>query len=957
MKNKIIFLFTLLFLLFVKPSYSLEDFNGYLNKELIEICECSDYYNKITIKNIGDELSNYKIDVEGALKENVVLSKKAFSLSPNEMTDINYALAKTCGKIGKYELVFDIISQSIVKRMSVPVSIKKCININLATKKNVEIICPCALVKYQLELKNIGNFSENYLINVNRPFKKWSKLKVKEITLAPGQETILDFYLRPDCAVYGNYSAVFKVTAEKTNLAAKMPLYLYILPCYDYNITLGDYYTVKEEAFLFKEYYGDYELCEKEEKIIPVLIENKAPIPNKYYLTLEADDWAKLERGKAIINAKNSTIVHLVVKPPEKLRENYTFLLEARTHWGNLKQKREFNVSVDWYYTPFIKTDRINVNYTKSTKQIEIQNQGVKEADYSFEIIEKPEWARVEPLNITVLPNETKVIKLISEPSEEIKQGNYNLVINTTAQNNVGYEHLIIIQLKKKSILGKAYDYLKQKIIFVYEKIKGLAKDYVWYLLLGLAGLIVLIVFLSLIRKTFIKRKERKEEEEIEEEVKEVVEKEEPKVRKPKIRLWKYLAVFIILIILFIFSYTLIPEVFKGNFTAITTIYPGYPKEEINITEVPVEEPEELPTLKEKICSYGKSLTELLKSYSYYIGFGILVLIFLIIVIRFVRKKRHEELEIKEKIKEKPIKEKKEEIKKIVKKKKKKKTDFYYILKILLLALVAAIFIFAISYFRNYFLFFINYIIGGVAALVLLILIATLSKKKKIRKQFKKKWKSYFLILILILILFGIYFSYKNKYYEMPYNKTKEWVFELLKIKNITYVPLIENISEEEKEVVGPELEEVAEEIEEGIVISWEQNSERMLDLKQYFHDPDNDILYFSSSQLENISVEINEEGIVILKPKGNWYGTEKVVFTADDNKGGVIESDEILLVVEKTDKSFLEKIKDINLITKTKNFLSIYSVYIVSGLIILVIVLFFLRRGEKKNKKKKNYK
>ena len=60
-KRKIILLFALLLL--VNISYSLEDFNGYLNKELIEICECSDYSNVITIENIGDEPSNYKIAV------------------------------------------------------------------------------------------------------------------------------------------------------------------------------------------------------------------------------------------------------------------------------------------------------------------------------------------------------------------------------------------------------------------------------------------------------------------------------------------------------------------------------------------------------------------------------------------------------------------------------------------------------------------------------------------------------------------------------------------------------------------------------------------------------------------------------------------------------------------------------------------------------------------------------
>jgi len=861
--------------------------------------------------------------------------------------------------------------------MSVPISIKKCMNIELKTKKNVETICPCALVKYQLELKNTGSFTENYLVGINKPFKKWAKLAAEKITLAPGQETILDFYVRPGCGVYGNYSSIFKIIAEKTNLAAKMPLYLFILPCYDYEIVPGHYYpTDEDDVFLFREHHKDYELCEKEERTIPILIENKAPIPNRYDLKLRATKWAELEKTKIIINAENSTIVDLITKIPENLKENYTFMVEVETYWGAIKQKKEFNVSVDLCYTPFIKTDQTTVNYTSSTRQIEIQNLGSKKADYYFEIIEKPDWVNVEQLNITLLPNETKTINLISEPAEEIRQGNYNLVINTTAQNGVDYEDVIVIKLRKKGVLSKAY-----------EKTKELVKDYIWYFLGGVAGLVVLLVVIFLIRRTLIERKElRKIEEKKEPEIKEEV-KEKPKkeIKKPKTRLWKYLAAFVVvLLVLFAFSYTLIPEVFKGNFTAITTLYPGYSEEEINVTEVPVEEPEAevlnataprlkpvLIKIKEKTYTYGKGLVNILKSYSYYIGFGILALILLMIIIRFVRKKKHEEAGIEEKIKEKPLKEKKKEVKKAAKKKVKKKTGFYHILKILLLALVAAILIFAISYFRNYIMYFVNYIIAGVAALVLLILIITLSKNKKAKKHFKKKWKSYFLVLVLILFLFGIYMSYKNKYYEGPYNKTKEWFSEVnSKLKNMTFVPLVENVTEEieeeeeikeieEEEIVEEEIgEEVIEEEEkpveeiEGAVISWDQNSDYTLDLKNYFHDPDNDKLYFSSSALKNIEIEVNDEGIAVMNPRKNWYGREKVIFTADDNKGGIVKSDEITLVVkEAEDQTYLT-----DLLAKTKIFFSLYSYYIVTGIVVLVAALFLLRifEGKDNNKNKR---
>lgn len=1069
----------LMFLLFISFSYALEDFNGYLNTQSIEICKCSDYQDSITIENIGDEFSSYGIVLQGELKEKTKLSRQAFSLAPGEKIDVNYAVSDSCGLGESYELIFDITPVSgIAKRMAVPVLIKKCQNIELTTKKNTIAICPCSQVKYQLELKNPGDFSETYSIDVSKPFEKWSKLTVKEIILAAGQKTTLDFYLRPGCEVYGNYSSVFKVTSKKTKLTAKMPLHLFISPCYEFNITLGDYYFDKEENIsLFKERKGTYDLCEKKPKTMPILIENNAPIPNRFDINFKGEDWLNLEGERVIVKARNSTIIDLIAEPPEKLNENYTFSIEVETYWGDLKQTKEFNVSVRWCYPPFIETKRLNINYTQSINKITVQNQGTNNAKYYFNIMEKPDWISIGPENITINSHKNKSIEIVSEPSEDIKQGKYNLIINTTAgKTGPGYEHSIVIKLDKKGFIGKSYDYLKEKIAFAYGKTKEYLISYTWYLLGGLAGLIVLLILVSLARKAVKRRKKPKPKLPAEKEKKEIKKAEKELKKKEKIKInfhfilkiillvlavavlgyavfyfriyipyfiwyviaglsvlilavliilalrskktrkhfkknwWIYILCLIIIAALFLLSYNIMPGMMEGNFSTDFTAITAYSGnlfgagEQDNVTEsaevhevaevpevVEIQEITEVPEepaaelvnvseetppawadLKEKLFSCGNFL----KQYSYYIGFAILALVLLFLLIRFAARGKKEDIEAKYvEIKKQPKEKKQKEIKK-AEKKAKKDIDYHFILKVLLWVLVIFALIFAMSYFKNYVIFFIWYIFAGLFALTLIIY---LLKSKSIKKHFKKRWKLYLLFLILLVIFFGVYFCYQNKYYERPYIATKTWALSFIAGFYVSDAETaepeelkeeeIESEEKPEEEIIEEEPEEQIEEIieeeveeeiteEKGFIISWEQDSNYVLDLNEYFQDPDNDKLYFRSSRLDNILVDIDDDGLAALKPNDGWHGSEKVVFTADDGKGGIIKSEGINLVVKETGEIVFDGQKDAGFIAKSKNLLIDYLYYIIAGFVILFIAFFFLRdKKEEKNKSNKNNK
>ena len=80
---------------------------------------------------------------------------------------------------------------------------------------------------------------------------------------------------------------------------------------------------------------------------------------------------------------------------------------------------------------------------------------------------------------------------------------------------------------------------------------------------------------------------------------------------------------------------------------------------------------------------------------------------------------------------------------------------------------------------------------------------------------------------------------------------------------------------------------------------SWQEDSYTTLNLSEYFLDPDGDTLNYNSTSPDNITLSVdNEDGIVIIKPDINWYGTGSITFYASDPLGENTSSNTVILTV-----------------------------------------------------------
>ncbi len=124
------------------------------------------------------------------------------------------------------------------------------------------------------------------------------------------------------------------------------------------------------------------------------------------------------------------------------------------------------------------------------------------------------------------------------------------------------------------------------------------------------------------------------------------------------------------------------------------------------------------------------------------------------------------------------------------------------------------------------------------------------------------------------------------------------------------------------------------------------KNQKLTINLNYIFKDPDNDFLKFNFTQSENLNITITDYSALIIIPKKDWYGIEKIELFADDGKTATSSGIINVIVLNR------EPIKELTLMEK----ISYYKYFILAGLLVLVpfVILAVAMVSRKRRRKSK---
>ena len=296
--------------------------NGY------EACEEVKKIIPILIENKEDYGNIYDISLIG--EEWSKLNANEFPLEGKQKGILLLILEPPKGSEREYKLRLDAITRlgQLKKSADIDLKVEKCYALSLDIKKERDSLCGEDKKEYDVEIKNDGKFAETLDLSIEGPgfisFENITALK-----LNTNQQKTISLEANPSAADSGNFNV--KVTASNDKIKAEDAINLDVTEknaCYRANIEFKD--TIKN-------YYAH--------EVFPVYIFNDGIREAAYKLSLEGPSWASITPNNLQLNPKQRGNVNLDLNPEEDASEGYySIIIKAESN--NEAYSKTINVSL-----------------------------------------------------------------------------------------------------------------------------------------------------------------------------------------------------------------------------------------------------------------------------------------------------------------------------------------------------------------------------------------------------------------------------------------------------------------------------------------------------------------------------------------------------------------------------------------------------------------------------------
>jgi len=218
----------LCFLIILSSSaFAAVDFTATTSQATVDTFACEQKTIPVAVTNTGDITASYAVFFDGDAKK-WVSPVETFTLVPGASKEIELALDIPCRAFGDYSLGTIIATADVEKELVQNISVSKAINIGLSPVVWKQSINPCETAQFEIELANLGTFTEQYSLAVSSPLKN-TTLDNSAVELVAGQNKTIAVKATPEnCLQHGNYTLTLSAETNKTGLFAEIDLSLEI---------------------------------------------------------------------------------------------------------------------------------------------------------------------------------------------------------------------------------------------------------------------------------------------------------------------------------------------------------------------------------------------------------------------------------------------------------------------------------------------------------------------------------------------------------------------------------------------------------------------------------------------------------------------------------------------------------------------------------------------------------
>ena len=136
-----------------------EDFEVTVKSEAIDICKCVQGETSFKVKNTGDMVSFYYIELEGPAAEWVTILESEFMLEPLDEKTITMMVNVPCSGKSNNELLIHVITElNTATTVKQNLKLKTCSNSIVTTTTPKIINCPAATSTFAFTIENTASY-------------------------------------------------------------------------------------------------------------------------------------------------------------------------------------------------------------------------------------------------------------------------------------------------------------------------------------------------------------------------------------------------------------------------------------------------------------------------------------------------------------------------------------------------------------------------------------------------------------------------------------------------------------------------------------------------------------------------------------------------------------------------------------------------------------------------------
>lgn len=204
----------------------------------------------------------------------------------------------------------------------------------------------------------------------------------------------------------------------------------------DYSLYPGKFYedSKLEEKIEFDFYNGTYDMCENEQKLIPILIVNNGDAEERYSVNSFGAGWIKLNANEFSLQGKQDGAVFLELSPLENTRGIHSIGVNAASS-GNYRKSLAFDVNVERCRSLRLELqedDKVCGGITKEYGA-ELTNEGNQGISAELNL-NAPNWVNLGGNSFTIAPNDTEKLELTADIPPNAK-GVFNVILNAAVKD------------------------------------------------------------------------------------------------------------------------------------------------------------------------------------------------------------------------------------------------------------------------------------------------------------------------------------------------------------------------------------------------------------------------------------------------------------------------------------------------------------------------------------------